>query len=380
MGGFGGRRVRPVHLALQGGGAHGALTWGVLDRLLDHGGFAVRAVSGTSAGAMNAVVMADGFARGGAEGARKALADFWRAVGEAARLSPIRPGLVDRLRGRYSLDASPGYLMLDGLARLVPPAALNPLGLDPLREILAAQVNFALVAGGPIAVHVTATDVRTGLPRTFSGRELRLDAVMASACLPQLQPAVEIGGEAYWDGGFSANPALMPLAEDRASRDIVLVQLSPSRRGPPRTGREIVDRGTEIAFSAALLSELRALAWAERRRPTGLRLHRIHGHETAEMPASSKLHAEWGHLHGLFERGRGWADDWLAKHGAAVGVVATFDAGALLPPARAPGLGGRLGRLRRRLTLRRWARAPGGSGEAGHDRSRGVEGRASSSV
>jgi NTE family protein len=308
-----------VHLALQGGGAHGALTWGVLDRLLEDGGFRFPAVSGTSAGAMNAVVLADGFARGGPEGARTALADFWRAVGEAARLSPLRPALLDRLRGGYGLDASPGYLMLDGLARLVPPAALNPFGLDPLREILAEQVNFALVAAGPVAVHVTATDVRTGLPRVFSGRDIRVDAVMASACLPQLQPAVDIGGEFYWDGGFSGEA--------------------------PRTAREIIDRGTEIGFNAAMLSELRALAWAERRAPSGLRLHRIHGPDTADMAASSKLHADWGHLQALFERGRAWADEWLERDGPAVGAAATFDIGALLPPARE----GRLARLRRWL-------------------------------
>jgi NTE family protein len=239
--------------------------------------------------------------------------------------------------------------MLDGLARIVPPAALNPLGLVPLREILAGQVNFALVAAGPIAVHVTATDVRTGLPRTFSGRDVRVDAVMASACLPQLQPAVEIGGELYWDGGFSANPALLPLAEDPASRDILLVQLSPDRREAPRTAREILDRSSEIGFNAALLSELRALAWAERRASSGIRLHRIHGPDTADMAASSKLHADWGHLQALFERGRAWAEEWLERHASAVGSAATFDPLVLLPPSPARARRGRLVRLRRWL-------------------------------
>ena len=206
--------ARPVHLGLQGGGAHGAVTWGVLDRLLEAGGFAVRGVSGTSAGAMNAVVLADGLARGGPEAAREALAGFWQAVGEAARLSPMRRGVLDRLRGRYGLDASPGYLAIDGLARLVPPRTLNPLGLDPLREILAARVDFGRIARGPVTVHVAATHVATGLPRVFSGAEVDAEAVLASACLPQIYPAVEIGGEAYWDGGFSANPALAPLAAD----------------------------------------------------------------------------------------------------------------------------------------------------------------------
>ena len=342
--------ARPVHLALQGGGAHGALTWGVLDRLLEDGGFAVRAVSGTSAGAMNAVVLADGFARGGPEGARAALADFWRAVGEAARLSPMRPGVWDRLRGRYSLDGSPGYLWLDGLARLVPPQALNPLGLDPLREILVAQVDFERVAGGPIAVHVTATDVRTGLPRVFAGPEIGVDAVMASACLPQLHRAVEIDGEAYWDGGFSANPALLPLAEDSASRDIVIVQLNPARREPPRGAREIINRMNEIAFNARCCRRCGRWPGRSGAAPRGLRLHRIHCAEMADMAASSKLDADWGYLQLLFERGRSLAGVWLAEHGPSVGVAASFDAAALLPaPEAGTGLWRRLRGLGRRL-------------------------------
>jgi NTE family protein len=339
-------RVRPVHLALQGGGAHGALTWGVLDRLLADGGLRFPAVSGTSAGAMNAVVLADGFARGGPEGAREALEAFWRAVGEAAVLSPMRRGLWDRLLGRFSLDGSPGYLLLDGLARLVPPGALNPLGLDPLREILRARVDFERVAAGPIAVHVTATNVRTGQPRVFSGRELGIEAVMASACLPQLHRPVEIDGEAYWDGGFSGNPALYPLAEDPASRDILIVQLNPVERGElPRGAREIINRVNEISFNAPLIAELRALAG---RGAGGLRLHRIDGAAAmADTAASSKLDAEWSHLQQLHQRGRQVAEQWLDDCGPRVGVDSTLDLEELASPAR--GLRGRLRGLRRRL-------------------------------
>ena len=324
------KREPSIHLALQGGGSHGALTWGVLDRLLEDGGFEIRAISGTSAGAMNAVVLACGYARGGAAGAREALGTFWQAVGDAARLSPVRRGLRDRLAGRWSLDGSPGYLFFESLTRVVAPGTLNPLGLDPLREIVTKLVDFELVARGPIVVHVAATDVRTGLPRVFSGPEVGIDAVMASACLPQMHKAVEIDGVPYWDGGFSANPALLPLAEDESSRDIVLVQLNPALREPPAGARGINSRINEMGFNAPLLGELRALAWADSRSALDLRLHRIYAAEAEAMSASSKLDADWSHLQQLFARGREWADDWLAADAEAVGLRSSFDAATLL--------------------------------------------------
>jgi NTE family protein len=329
-------RPQPVHLALQGGGAHGALTWGVLDRLLEAGRFEPKAISGTSAGAMNAVALADGYARGGPEGARERLEAFWRAVGEAARLSPMRRGFWDRIAGRWSLDGSPGYLLFDSLTRVLAPDALNPLGFDPLRQIVGELIDFDLVAQGPCAVHIAATDVQTGLPRVFSGAEVGVDALMASACLPQLRRAVEIDGEHFWDGGFSANPALLPLAEDAGSRDIILVQLNPIRRDPPVGARSIINRMNEIGFNAPLIGELRALAFAEARGALGLRLHRICGPEVADMSASSKLDADWSHLQRLFDRGRSWADAWLASDAAEVGVRSSFDPAMLLAPPEAP--------------------------------------------
>ena len=198
-----------IHLALQGGGAHGALTWGVLDRLLEDGRLGIGAISGTSAGAMNAVVLADGFAEGGPEGARAALERFWRAVGEAARLSPLRPGVLGWLGTR----ASRLRLLFDGLARMVSPAALNPLGLNPLRAILEGQVDFDRVNAGPIDLHLAATRSAPGCRGSSRRGGITADAVLASACLPQLYQAVEIDGEAYWDGGYTANPALLPLID-----------------------------------------------------------------------------------------------------------------------------------------------------------------------
>ncbi|MFO1141410.1 MAG: patatin-like phospholipase family protein [Amaricoccus sp.] len=323
----------PVHLGLQGGGAHGAVTWGVLDRLLEAERFAIRAVSGTSAGAMNAVVLADGLARGGPAAARTALADFWQAVGQSARLSPVRRGVIDQLRGRDGLDHSLGYLMVDGLSRLVPPRTLNPRGLDPLREILAARVDFERVAQGSVSVHVAATEVATGRPRVFSGPQVGVEAVLASACLPQLYPAVEIDGTAYWDGGFSANPALAPLVADTSSRDIVIVQLNPVVRPEvPCGARQIINRMGEIGFNAPLVAELDALA--RRRGFSRPRLHRIAGGETPDLVASGRLDADPAHLTRLFEEGRRRAEIWLAGPAALVGRAGTLDRGEFRSASR----------------------------------------------
>ena len=193
---------KTINLALQGGGSHGALTWGVLDRILEDESLEIGDISGTSAGAMNAVVLAAGMHSGKRQGAREALARFWGAVSDAARFSPVQRTLADRLLGRWSLDYSPGYLMIEGLQRFFSPSQLNPLGYDPRRQLLTEQVDFSHVnACREIAVHVTATHVRSGRARIFSRGAVTADAVMASACLPQSTPAVMIEGEAYWDGG-----------------------------------------------------------------------------------------------------------------------------------------------------------------------------------
>jgi NTE family protein len=324
-----------LNLALQGGGSHGALTWGVLDRLLEDERIGFDRVSGTSAGAMNAAVLADGFARGGRAGAREALAGFWRAISDAARFSPLRRSLWDKLWGRYSLDHSPGYLWMEGLSRMFSPYELNPLGLNPLREIVETHVDFDRVAASPIDVYVTATNVRTGQPRVFTPGELTVDAVMASACLPQLYPAVEIDGQAYWDGGFVGNPALYPLLES-GTPDILIVQINPVVRPElPRSARDIMNRVNEISFNSSLIKELRSIAAiqrlaAERGLDLGTRgqvlLHLIHTDlEVKDLSASSKLNAEWSYLRLLFGLGRKWAGDWLAENYERIGVASTID-------------------------------------------------------
>ncbi|HRO10732.1 patatin-like phospholipase family protein [Amaricoccus sp.] len=341
--------AKPLNLALQGGGSHGALTWGVLDRLLEDERIAIVETSGTSAGAMNAVVLADGFAAGGREGARAALAAFWKAVSDAARFSPAQRTWWDRMAGRYSLDRSPGYLMMEGIGRLFSPYELNPLDLNPLRDLLVARVDFDRVnAPGGIATHINATNVRTGLPRVFDTGAITAETVLASACLPQMYKAVEIDGEAYWDGGFSANPALYPLITNTASPDILIVQINPiHRRALPRTARDIINRANEISFNTSLVKELRTLALLRRASAlapeleaagTGqLYLHLVHvDEEVQDLAASSKLNAEWGYLRELFDRGRRWADLWLREHFDSIGRCSTFDVERLFeePAAR----------------------------------------------
>lgn len=331
--------AKPINLALQGGGSHGALTWGVIDRLLEEERLDIVEVSGTSAGAMNAVVLADGYRRGGRAGARAALGAFWKAVSDAARFSPARRTFWDRMSGRYSLDRSPGYLMLEAMGRFFSPYELNPFDLNPLRDLLLAQVDFGNVNASEVRVHVTATNVRTGLPRVFSSGEVTAEAVLASACLPQMYKAVEIGGEAYWDGGFSANPALFPLVANAASPDILIVQINPFTRPElPRTARDIINRVNEISFNTSLVKELRTLALAKRvgARLAGedgsrmaipqLFLHMIHvDEEVQDLAASSKLNAEWSYLRLLFDRGRRWAGFWLRDNLDKVGAASTFD-------------------------------------------------------
>ncbi len=329
-----------INLALQGGGSHGALTWGVLDRLLEDDRLEIAEISGTSAGAMNAVVLADGYERGGRDAARAALESFWRAISRAALASPLQRSPLDRVLGRFSLDASPGYLFFEGLSRVLSPYQLNPMNVNPLRDILEKQVDFGNVNRcKAISVHVTATHVRTGRARVFSRGDVTLDAVMASACLPQLYPAVVIEDEPYWDGGYSANPALMPLVTSSASPDIVIVQINPVvRHDTPTTARDILNRVNEISFNTSLIKELRAISLMQQivtAKGVDLgaagrtHIHLIHTDaEVQDLSASSKMNAEWRYLRLLFERGRGWAEAWLEASFDRVGQESTFDLGA----------------------------------------------------
>mgnify|MGYP002149846524 CR=1 FL=1 len=316
--------------ALQGGGAHGAYTWGVLDRLLEEPWIEFTGFSGTSAGAMNAVVCAHGLARGGRAAARAALAEFWYAVGEAARLTPVQPGPLDRLLGDDSLHWSPGFRSFIALTRVLSPYQFNPLNVNPLRDILEAQIDFErLRAPAAPRLWVAATRVRTGTVRLFTNAELSIDAVLASACLPSLHQAVVIDGELYWDGGYSANPPVRVPAESGAANDLLLVLLAPlEREGPFHTAPEILGRASEIAFHATFIQEMQGLAeraaapiWQRYSDPAARRRYHLlaAGPELTELPQPSKLNADRAFLDRLFEAGRSRAEAWLAADGAALG-------------------------------------------------------------
>ncbi|HXL47463.1 MAG TPA: patatin-like phospholipase family protein [Xanthobacteraceae bacterium] len=329
-----------VDFALQGGGAHGAFTWGVLDRLLEEPWLRIDGISGTSAGAMNAAVLVDGYAESGTEGARAALEDFWQRVSRAALLSPLRRTPMDILLGRWTLDHSPVFVAMDLMARLFSPYDLSPGGANPLRDILAETVDFGRLAQAPIKLFVTATNVRTGRGRVFRNSEITPDVLLASACLPTLFQAIEIDGESYWDGGYSGNPTITPLVRECNSKDTILVQINPVERpGLPRSARDILNRLNEVSFNAVLLKELRMIAllrqvaqpdnsesvkWAD------MRIHRISSEMMVELGYSSKLNAEWQFLCMLRDEGRRAGETFLNAHHEDVGRRSTFDLDELL--------------------------------------------------
>jgi NTE family protein len=330
----------PIDLALQGGGSHGAFTWGVLDRLLEEPWLHIVAISGTSAGAMNAAVLADGWTEGGADGARAALDKYWQGVSRAAALSPLRRSPFDRLLGRWSLDTSPAYIAMELMSRLLSPYDLNPLGLNPLNRILAESIDFDRVVRSPIKLFITATNVRTGRGRIFRNAQITPDVLLASACLPTLFRAIEIDGEAYWDGGFAGNPTITPLVRESEAHDTILVQINPRERpDTPRSAADILDRIDEIAFNSPLMKELRMIAVLRQAADVGtgegarwaqMRMHRIMTDMLARFGASSKLNAERDFIMMLQAEGRRAASEFLETNGADLGKRSTTDVDALL--------------------------------------------------
>jgi NTE family protein len=327
-------------LALQGGGSHGAFTWGVLDRILEEPWFEIAGISGTSAGAMNAAVLADGWAAGGAAGAREALDKYWQSVSRAAAFSPLQRSPLDRLMGRWSLDNNPAYLFTDLMSRVLSPYDLNPTGFNPLRKILVESIDFERLARSPIKLFVTATRVRTGRGRIFRNAEINADVLLASACLPTMFRAIEIDGEAYWDGGYAGNPTITPLVRETDARDTVLVQINPVERlEAPRTAAEILDRLNEISFNSPLAKELRMIALlrqvadpgsGEGARWAQMKAHWIKSDELATYGASSKLNAEWAFVSKLRDEGRRAASAFIEAHGADLGVRSTANLDLLL--------------------------------------------------
>lgn len=332
--------IKTVNLALQGGGAHGAFTWGVLDRLLEDGRIAFEGISGTSAGAMNAAVLLQGWIEGGREGARRTLDRFWRRVSDYSAFNPLQQNFFDRLMGNWNFDNSPAYLFYDALTRFLSPYQFNPLNWNPLRTVLAEIMDFgALHAAEEFQLYVSATNVQTGKIRVFERRELTLDVLLASACLPNLFQAVEIGGEPYWDGGYMGNPAIFPLIYGCKSRDVVIVQTDPLyREGTPRTTAEIMNRINEITFNSSLQRELRAIGFVQRliqdqmlqgehaNRLKRMHLHMVESEQTMEaLGASSKMNTNFDFLLLLKEAGRRQAELWLADSFDALGQRTSID-------------------------------------------------------
>ncbi len=322
-------------LALQGGGTHGAFTWGVLDRLLEDERIEIEGISGASAGAINAVVVAHGLTAGGREGARGALEAFWNGVATNPPfgLSSARWPEPQALAAHSPDPAIKAYV---SLARYFSPYQLNPFNLNPLRDLLAAQVDFERIRSDcDIKLFIAATKVATGRLRLFSTRELTLEALLASACIPSLSHSVEIDGEAYWDGGLTANPPLRPLLYDCEARDILVVLLHPLHRPEvPSTADEIAHRLTEISFGSALSGELQGIALAKKeagsalfslgrleRRLRRLNLHLIDAQDVmSRLNVLSRLNTHRDFIEGLRDEGRSRADAWLTTNFRHIGA------------------------------------------------------------
>ncbi|ORE93601.1 patatin-like phospholipase family protein [Acuticoccus yangtzensis] len=327
---------KKINLALQGGGAHGAFTWGVLTALMESEKVDLCGVTGTSAGAMNAAVLVSGYVKGGPAEAVARLDAFWRDVAEAARFSPFQRTFFDRLFGNWSLDSSPTYLAFDLASRMVSPALANPLDINPLRPIIERYVDLdAVAACEEIKLFVAATNVHTGKARIFSHTELTIEALLASACVPELFTPVFIDGVPYWDGGFMGNPPLYPLFYNTDVADCVIVQINPIERvDTPVTARDIVNRVNEITFNASLLRELRAVRFVTRLIEDGkldpneymrVRVHRIASEELNPLSSSSKLNGEWAFLRHLNAIGQRAAGQWLERHYEDIGVRDSID-------------------------------------------------------
>jgi len=333
-------QVRPINLALQGGGSHGAFTWGVLDKLLEDGRVGFDGISATSAGAMNAVVYAYGQMRGGADGARQALHDFWQRISRSAAFyNPLTLTPLERMMG-IQPEQSSAFVAFESLTRTFSPYQLNPLNINPLRDVLAACVDFAQLKHCKSSkVFLSATNIRTGNVRIFPNSQLSIDAVLASACLPSLFQAIEIEGAFYWDGGYMGNPSLFPLFYSTDSRDVVVVHINPIFSPDiPRSAAEIADRVNEITFNSALLKEFRAVAfvtklivdgWIKDEYRSKLRhmlMHSIRADDAlVPLGAASKFNCDWRFLTDLRDRGRATATQWLAENFIHLGKRATVD-------------------------------------------------------
>jgi NTE family protein len=332
---------KKVALALQGGGSHGAFTWGVLDRLLEDETIDIIGVTGTSAGAMNAVCLANGMVRGGPQEARRDLRTFWEAVGKMPGIGHLFWWLPGETLAHMRVEQTPAYIALDTIRRNLTPAQFNPSRANPLRDQLTQMIDFDCLRNADLIVQVCATNVRSARRRVFSNEDISVDAVLASATLPDLFPPVEIDGEVYWDGGYSGNPAMLGLIQKLPKCDFIIVRIDPViRKDLPASARDIHDRVTELSFNTTFWMEVSILGAIlalveegalDRERFGRIFFHAIEASDHLEkIPPSTKLNNAPAFLHYLFDLGRTTADGWIAKRGAELGQRSTIDLTKLL--------------------------------------------------
>ena len=332
-----GRNAKHINLALQGGGSHGAYTWGVLERLMGDRRLHIAGLSGTSAGAMNAVVMADGFIKDRREGAIRAIRAFWERISETGFFNAKTQAFWKGPRSTVNLDGTPLYAWIDMMARMFSPYELNPIDYNPLLDIVEEMIDFEeLRKHTELKLFVTATNVRTGKPRVFTTHEMTAKVLMASACLPLAFKAVEIDGEHYWDGGYIGNPSIYPLVHECDSEDVVIVQINPLRRPDvPQTARDILNRLNELSFNTSIMREMRGFATISQLIESGqltnhhyaqVNFHMIEAQDDlANFNASSKSNTDIAFLEDLHQRGWKSADRWLEKNFDMLGVKSTLD-------------------------------------------------------
>jgi NTE family protein len=330
---------KPINLALQGGGAHGAFAWGVLDRLLEDGRVGIEAISATSAGAMNAAVLAYGVAIGGADGARAKLEEFWREISRSGELySPVRSFPWEKWLNGHSMEQSPSFAIFEAMTRVFSPYQLNPFDFNPLRDVLERVIDFDRLCrcNDTTRLYISATNVRSGKIRVFHNGEMSPDAILASACLPYIFKAVKIEGEHYWDGGYMGNPAIFPLIYNSKSKDVVLIHINPIERAKlPTTSSEIFNRINEISFNSSLMREMRAIAFVtdlidegalDESKYSRMRIHAVRSDaDMSALGVASKLNPDWDFLCHLRDVGRNRAGEWLDSNLDKVGVQSTID-------------------------------------------------------
>jgi NTE family protein len=324
-----------VNLALQGGGSHGAFTWGVLDRLLEEQDLHFEGITGTSAGAINAVVFADGFAAGGRAGARDALRVYWQKVSELSSRGLFKLLSIDKLNSNFSLEESLGFWFLVPMTYFVSPYQANPFNYNPFKDLLLDAINFERVRRQTtLKLFLCATNVRTAKAKIFTGGEIHVEHLLASTCLPLLMQAVEVDGEYYWDGSYAGNPAIYPLVYDCEARDVLMVHITPAERaGVPTTSPAIMNRMQEISFNTSLIREMRMISSYNKNIEQGrmgggkfMRMHLIEAEEfIASFSWSSRLSADWNFVQHLYNVGRAEADKWLKANLDRLGVESTVD-------------------------------------------------------